>query len=503
MFKKNKVFITAAAVIILVLTSGLSNQAAFDRFTKVLHENIIDQFGWGYQLAPFIFLIFSLVLAFSKYGKMKLGRDDEKPQYSYFGWFSMLFAAGMGIGLIFWGVAEPLNHYMNPPAYLRAESGDAARFAMTHSFFHWGLQPWAVYIIMSLAISYFCFRRKMPPLISSCFYPLLGDRIYGFIGLLIDILAVIAVVFGIATSLGLGAMQIASGLNFVSSVPDNLTVQLVIIAVVTVFFMLSSASGLDRGIQILSKTNILLAALLLLFVFLVGPTAYILNILSSTTGEYFSSLISMSMSVNPFEGYDWIKNWTLFYWACWISWSPFVGLFVASISRGRTIREFVLGALLVPTLITFIWFATFGGAAFHLQLHQGIDIAGSAVANVSTALFEMFTYYPLTGVLTVITVLLLAVFFITSADSATHVLSMMTSQGKLDPPLTKKIFWGVVQSAVAALLLYSGGLVSLQRMAISSALPFTLIMLLLCISLWKGLAYEWKHELKTGKDKQV
>ncbi|MFW5960572.1 MAG: BCCT family transporter [Chitinivibrionales bacterium] len=500
MFKRQSVFLVSSVVVILIIAGGLLNQEGFDLLTRSMHEGIIEHFGWGYQLAPFIFLVFSLVLAFSKFGDMKLGRDDEKPQYSYFGWFSMLFAAGMGIGLIFWGVAEPLNHYMNPPHYVSPESGEAAKFAMTHSFFHWGLQPWAVYIVMSLSISYFCFRRKMPPLISSCFYPLLGNRIYGIIGFLIDILAVIAVVFGIATSLGLGAMQIASGLNMVTPLSDTITLQIVIIGVVTVFFMLSSLSGLDRGIQILSKTNMALAALLLIFVLAVGPTSYILNILTSTAGEYFSSLISMSMSVNPFEGYEWTKKWTLFYWACWISWSPFVGLFVASISRGRTIREFVLGALLVPTLITFIWFAAFGGAAFHIQLHEGVNIAQGAVNNISTALFKVLNHYPLTSLLTVISIMLLTVFFVTSADSATHVLSMMTSRGKLNPPLMKKIFWGVLQSAVAALLLISGGLLPLQRMAISSALPFTIIMLFLCLSLWKGLSYEWKYERKREQE---
>lgn len=461
-----------------------------------MHSTIIEQFGWGYQLAPFIFLLFSLILAFSKYGKMKLGSKNEKPQYSYFGWFSMMFAAGMGIGLIFFGVAEPLNHYMNPPQNIAAESTEAAKFAMVHSFFHWGLQPWAVYIIMSLSISYFCFRRKMPPLISSCFYPLIGEKIFGFLGYFIDILAVIAVVFGIATSLGLGAMQISSGFDVISQLSDSIALQLVIIVVVTFLFMISASSGLDKGIQILSKTNMVLASFLLIFMILVSPTAYILNIFTSITGEYFSSLISMSMSVNPFQGYEWTKKWTLFYWALWISWSPFVGLFVASISRGRTIREFVLGTLLVPTLITFIWFSAFGGAAFHLQLYEGVNVAQGAVNNISTALFEVFEHYPLTFLLTSTAILLLSVFFITSADSATHVLAMMSSKGNLNPPIAKKIFWGVIQSSIAALLLISGGLIPLQRMAISSALPFTIVMLFLCWSLWKGITYEWNHEMK-------
>ena len=498
MLKRNTVFICSLLLGLPFIGLGIFAPSTLDSVSLRLQTTIIDHFGWGYLLSVFLFLIFSLFLAFSRYGKLKLGKDYEKPQYSYFAWFSMLFAAGMGIGLIFWGAAEPLSHFSAPPEQLTAGSRQAARFAMEHSFFHWGLHPWAVYIIMSLSIAYFSFRRGMPPLVSSCFYPLLGDRIYGWAGRTIDVLAVFATVFGIATSLGLGALQITSGLTEVTPLQGSRLLTLGIIGVVTVLFMLSSATGLDTGIQILSKTNIILAVLLLLFMLVAGPTSYIMDVFTTTLGGFVSSLVSMSLSTNPFLGYDWTKDWTLFYWAWWIAWSPFVGLFVASISRGRTVREFILGALLVPSLLTFLWFAVFGGAAFHLQFEQGVDIAQAASHDVSTALFQLFAHYPFSNLLTVLAIVLLLVFFITSADSATYVISMMTSNGNLRPPLAKKLVWGICQSSAAAALIFSGGLEGLQRMAIAAALPFTIVMLFLCLSLLRAMRYELDVESDTA-----
>ena len=492
--KRNTVFVVSISAGLPFVALGILAPETLDRVTARIHEVIIDRFAWGYLVSALVFLVFPLVLAFGRYGDLKLGKDDEKPQYGYFGWFSMLFAAGMGIGLIFWGVAEPMSHFVNPPAHIEPASPEAAGFAMTYGFFHWGLHAWAIYVTMSLAIAYFSFRRGMPPLISSCFFPLLGTRIHGAAGRLIDILAVFATVFGIATSLGLGALQITSGLAEVTPLDGSTGLTLAIIGVSTVLFVLSSATGLDTGIQILSKTNIMIALALLAFLLVVGPTSYMLNVFTTTTGEYASSLLEMSLSTNPFEGYEWTKSWTIFYWAWWISWSPFVGLFVASISRGRTVREFVLGALLAPTLLTFLWFSVFGGAAFHLQLEQGKDIAAGAAADVSTALFEVFAYYPFSGVLTVLAVFLLAVFFVTSADSATYVLGMMTSNGNLAPPLGKKVAWGLYVAAAAAALILSGGLAGLQRMAIAAALPFTVLMLFLCLSLARALRYEYEIE---------
>ncbi len=494
MKKINTVFYISLLIVLALVGYGVYNPGGLYRFTSVIHTVIIDRFGWGYLLSVFGFLVFSLWLAISPYGKVKLGKDYDKPVFSYFGWISMLFAAGMGIGLIFFGVAEPLSNFMNPPEYIARQSGDAARFAMQYSFFHWGLHPWGIYIIMSLSIAYFCFRRDMPFLISSAFYPLIGDAIYGPVGKFIDILAVFATVFGIATSLGLGALQINSGLAMVFGIPDTITMTLTIIAVVTVLFMFSSLSGLEKGIQMLSKGNITVAVVLLLLMFAIGPTSYILNVFSSTLGNYASSIVEMSLNTNPFEGYDWTRSWTLFYWATWIAWSPFVGLFIASISRGRTIREFVIVTLIVPTVLTFLWFSVFGGSALHLELHQGTGIAARAVENIPTALFHMFNSYPLGMVLSITAVVLLAVFFITSADSATYVLAIMTSRGDVNPPSVKKISWGIIQSSTAAILLVAGEIEALKQMVITAALPFTVVMIFLCVSLVKALRYEQKYE---------
>ena len=494
MLRNNAVFIISLLMVLGLAGLGVFEPALLDGFSSWLHERIIHHFGWGYLVSAFIFLVLSLYFAFGKYGRIKLGGDQDKPQYSYYGWFSMLFAAGMGIGMIFWGVAEPMSHYLNPPEYIPESSGEAAKFAMRYCFFHWGFHPWAIYIVMSLSIAYFTFRRGMPPLISSCFYPLIGDRIFGALGALIDILAVFATVFGIVTSLGLGALQITTGLGSVFGFTAGFTATVIVIAVVTVLFMISSMTGLDKGIQILSKANIMLAIMVLAFMLVVGPTTDIMNIFTNTIADYLASLFQMSLSTNPFRGYEWTRSWTLFYWAWWISWSPFVGLFVASISRGRTIREFVLGALLVPTLLTFVWFSVFGGAAFNLELNEGAGIASAVAEDVSTGLFKVYAHYPLGGVLTMITVVLLGVFFVTSADSATFVLGMMTSRGAPSPPAAKKLAWGLTISVTAAVLLFTGGLEALQRMAIAAALPFTVIMLFMCRSLIKGLQYEYRKD---------
>ncbi|WP_291321744.1 BCCT family transporter [Desulfonatronospira sp.] len=494
---KDTVFVASLIIVAGFVLLGIFDHELLDSISTYIHGGIIANFGWAYLLMTFFFLAFSIVLALSKYGKIKLGKDEDRPEYTYFGWFSMLFAAGMGIGLIFWGVAEPISHYMQPPAHIEKESGHAATFAMRYSFFHWGLHPWAVYIIMSMSIAYFSFRRDMPPLISSCFYPLLGDRIYGLPGKLIDILAVFATIFGIATSLGLGALQINSGLEHIYGVPATDTSTLIIILITTMLFMISAAVGLDKGIQTLSKSNMFLAFLLVVFMLVFGPTAYIMNVFTDTMGGYLSDVLEMSLTVNPFLGHEWYKDWTIFYWAWWIAWSPFVGIFVARISRGRTIREFISGALLVPTLLTFIWFAVFGGSSLYLEMEAGAEVGQAVLEDVSTGLFAVFDHYPGAMILSNAAILLLVVFFVTSADSATFVLGIMTSRGSLNPSLGKKIVWGVTQSSVAAILLVSGGLLALQQMAITAALPFSFVLLLLCYNLWRGLSAESKEGLNS------
>ncbi len=489
----NKVFAISLIIVAAFVLLGLFDLELLDSISTTVYQAIIAHFGWAYLIAAFFFLVFSLVLALSRYGDIKLGKDEEKPEYTYFGWFSMLFAAGMGIGLIFWGVAEPLSHYMQPPEHLDKESGEAATFAMRYSFFHWGLHPWAIYIVMSLSIAYFSFRRGMPPLISSCFYPLLGERIYGPIGYLIDILAVFATIFGIATSLGLGAMQINSGLEHIYGLPATDLSTLIIILITTLLFMISATVGLDKGIQVLSKSNMFLAFLLLMFMLVFGPTSYIFSVFTDTFGGYLNNVLEMSLTVNPFLGHEWYKDWTLFYWAWWIAWSPFVGIFVARISRGRTIREFISGALLVPTLLTFIWFGVFGGSALFQEFEAGAQVGEAVLDDVSTGLFAVFDLYPGSLILSNIAIILLVVFFVTSADSATFVLGIMTSHGSMNPSLAKKLIWGITQSSVAAILLVSGGLQALQQMAITAALPFTFVLILMCYTLWRGLAAEAKE----------
>ncbi|MDX9871479.1 MAG: BCCT family transporter [Clostridia bacterium] len=486
------VFVLSLVLVLPLIIMGIYSPSLLDELSSAVYATIISHFGWLYLLAVFSFLLFCIALAFSRFGNIKLGRDDEKPDYNYFSWFSMLFAAGLAIGLVFFGVGEPLSHYSNPPGQIAAYTGEAAVYAMRYSFFHWGLNGWAVYAIMSLSIAYFTFRRGMKPLISSCFYPLMGDRIYGLPGKIIDVLAVVATLFGVVTSLGLGAIQINSGLVHILGWPDDTLSSLVIIAIVTALFLISSSLGLDSGIQVLSKLNVLIAMLLLALVFILGPASYILNVFTSTLGGYLHGLLAMSLDVNPFTGYEWTRDWTLFYWAWWISWAPFVGIFVARISRGRTIKEFILGILLVPTLITFIWFSVFGGAALHLQQIGGVDVAQVAVNDISRCLFIVFEYYPLGGFLSALTIILLIVFFTTSADSATFVLGMLTSDGHLSPPLSKKITWGLMEGGFAVVLLLSGGLDALRRMTVNVALPFTIVMILMCWNLYKALREEGK-----------
>ena len=406
---------------------------------------MISSFGWLYLIATTLFLAFLGVLAFSRFGKVRLGKDDEEPEFGRLSWFAMLFAAGMGTGLVFWGVAEPISHLTTPP-YGMAEPGSAevAELGMRYAFFHWGLHPWAVYGLVALALAYFNFRREGGGLISSVFRPLLGDRVDGPIGKFIDILGIIATLFGVAVSLGFGALQVNGGLNYLFDVPNNAVVQIIIIAIITVFFMISAITGIGRGIRYLSNLNMVLAACLLLFVFVLGPTVFIIDTFTQMVGNYAAALVPMSFNQNVFDSDGtWAKNWTLFYWATWIAWAPFVGSFIARISQGRTIREFVIAVLFVPSLVSFFWFSTLGGTAIRLVRQGGGDTITSAVGdNVATALFVTFDQLPLSLVTSLIAILLVSVFFITSADSASFVLASMSTGGALNPATFVKLVWG-------------------------------------------------------------
>ncbi|WP_078554016.1 glycine betaine uptake BCCT transporter [Bacillus alkalicellulosilyticus] len=494
------VFYISVSIITIFVLWGFILPDHLDRVADTALAFTTTSFGWFYLFATFIFLAFAFYLAFGPYGRIKLGEDDDEPDYSYYTWFAMLFSAGMGIGLVFWGVAEPIYHFITPPLpEVAGQTPEAARLALRYSFFHWGLHPWAIYTVVGLALAYAQFRKGESGLISSTFRPLIGDRVEGPLGKSIDTLAAIATAFGVATSLGLGTLQINGGLTHVLGIPNTINTQLVIIAVVTVLYMLSATTGLNKGIRYLSNLNLGLAGGLLLFVLLAGPTFFILDAFTTTLGGYLGNIIPMSFRMTPFSQGTWVGAWTLFYWAWWIAWAPFVGTFIARVSKGRTIKEFVLGVLLVPTLLGTLWFTAFGGSAIFFDLFKNGAISDAVSNDVTTALFITLQQLPLGMILAVLATLLIITFFITSADSATFVLGMLTSNGVLNPATRTKIIWGVLQSSIAAVLLWSGGLGGLQTASIVAALPFAVIMLLMVISLNKALNLEAKEERRKEK----
>ncbi|PLR79229.1 glycine/betaine ABC transporter permease [Bacillus sp. V3-13] len=486
------VVVTALFIIWGLIPERLLPNANLNRVTTIVQGFILEKFGWFYLLAAAAFLIFALLLIFSKYGNIRLGKDNDRPEYSYLSWFSMLFSAGMGIGLVFWGVAEPMYHYYAPP-FMEGGTPEAARAAMRYSFFHWGLHPWAIYTVIALALAYFQFRKGAPGVISSILRPIFGDRVDGNLGVLVDFLAVFATVFGVATSLGLGAIQISGGLSYVfDGIPNTASTQLVIIVIVSVLFMLSAYSGLNKGIKYLSNLNVMLAVLLLIFLLFVGPTNFIMDLFTTTIGSYLQNLPSMSFRLSPFEQkITWFQDWTIFYWAWWIAWAPFVGTFIARISRGRTVREFVIGVLAVPTIFGALWFSVFGGTGIYLEFFEGASIMESMEsAGMEVALFSVLDHFPLSTVLSLLAVFLISTFFITSADSATFVLGMQTTAGSLNPSTSVKFTWGIIQSAAAAILLWTGGLEALQRASIIAALPFTIVMLFIVAALLRAFKEE-------------
>lgn len=451
---------------------------------------IVDTFGWFYLLAVAIFLIFSLYLALSHYGDIRLGPEHSKPDFSYGSWFAMLFSAGMGIGLLFYGVAEPVLH-MNTPPTGEGQTVKAAREAMSITFFHWGLHAWAIYAVVGLSLAYFGFRHGLPLTIRSSLYPIIGDRIYGPIGHTVDIFAVLGTLFGVATSLGLGVMQVNAGLNYLFGVEVSTTVQVLLIVIITGFATTSVVAGLDSGIRRISELNLALAALLLLYIVFAGPTQHLFQALIQNTGHYLTTVTERTFNLYAYDPIEWMGSWTLFYWGWWIAWSPFVGMFIARVSRGRTIREFVCGVLFVPVGFTFIWMTFFGNTAIALDFGTAQGAISAAVdQDVSTAIFKMFEYLPLTTIASGVATLLVVTFFVTSSDSGSLVIDMITSGGNHEPPVWQRIFWAVTEGLVAAVLLLAGGLGALQSAAIASALPFTFIMLLICYGLIRGLRLE-------------
>lgn len=436
------------------------------------------------------FLVFVVSLGFSRFGRVRLGPDHSEPDYSNLSWFAMLFSAGMGIGLMFFGVAEPIMHYTSPPVG-EPETVEAARQAMRITFFHWGVHAWAIYAVVALSLAYFAFRYKLPLTIRSAFYPLIGDRIYGPIGHAVDTFAVLGTIFGVATSLGFGVIQINSGLAYLFDVPTTIGVQIGLIAIITAIATVSVGLGLDSGIRRISELNIILAVAILAFVLIAGPTIFQMQTLVQNTGNYLSSLFRDTFNLYAYEPTNWIGGWTLFYWGWWIAWSPFVGMFIARVSRGRTIREFVVGVLLVPVGFTFMWMTFFGDTALYMVMKQGLTGLSDAVAaDASVALFQFFEYLPFSGIMSALATVLVVTFFVTSSDSGSLVVDMLTSGGSDQSPLWQRIFWAIIEGIVAASLLLAGGLGALQAATIASALPFTLIMIFMCWGLLRALRLE-------------
>jgi choline/carnitine/betaine transport len=487
------VFGIAAGISAAFLISGALNPTAMATGTGAILGWITGNFGWLFVISSAAFVIFSAYLAFSRFGNVKLGKDDDVPEFTTFSWVSMMFATGMGIGLMFYGVAEPLTHLNSPPLGLAEPATDrAAQLAMEYTYFHWGFHPWAMYAVIGLAIAYFAYRKDQGNLVSAAFGPLLGERhAKGVTGKAIDIIAIFATLFGSATSLGLGALQITGGLGRVFGMSTESKVAAVaIIAFLTVCFVISAISGIDKGIKWLSNANAVAAALLVLFLFVVGPTVFIMQTFTESLGGYLTHLPTMSFRTGAFGGGDWLSGWTIFYWAWWISWTPFVGMFIARISKGRTIKQFVVFVILIPSLVSFLWFAILGGTAFDLQLNQGVDMKTELDVGIENALFSTLHHYPLATFTTVLAVFLIAIFFVTGADSASIVMGMLSQRGLEHPNRSLVVFWGVATGAVAALLLWSGGLGALQTLVIIVAGPFMLVLMALCVSLMMSLRHE-------------
>jgi len=489
----------SAGFILAIVLWGIvapSNMASvFDTALASITRN----FGWLYLWVVLALVLFALFAAFSRYGNLKLGGEDDEPEFSVGSWFAMLFAAGMGIGLVFWGVAEPISHYNTAPPGVASGTPEAANVAMRYVFFHWGVHPWAVYSIVALSIAFFQYRRNGLALISTV-TETLPWRPVRRLSPLFNGLAVIATAFGVAASLGMGALQINSGLQAVFGIAMSAKAQVVIIVVTATLFIASAVSGVEKGIKHLSNFNMLLAALLVLAVFVLGPTVAIIDTLSNTLGSYLTEIVRMSLRATPFRDSNWVGSWTIFYWAWWISWSPFVGLFIARVSRGRTVREFILGTVAAPSLAAFLWFSVFGGTALHMEVMQHFPIAAAVKNDVATALFTMLQAMPFGTIMSIVATVLVLIFFVTSGDSAVLVLGMMSTGGNPNPSARIKVLWGALVSGIAISLLLAGGLKAVQTATIVFALPFTLVIVLMVVALWRAMRDDWLDEHQRERD---
>ncbi|MCC5987438.1 MAG: BCCT family transporter [Pararhodobacter sp.] len=494
------VFRVSAALIVVFVAAAAVAPGAVGHGAQVILQMTAANLGWMYLLVITCFVGFVLYLGLSKFGDIRLGADDEPAEFSFSSWLAMIFSAGMGVGLVFWGVAEPMMHYNEPPLGSDLpRTADAAQTGMTYAFFHWGLHQWANFALVGLAIAYVRFRHHSFGLISETLRPLIGDRVDGGWGKAIDILTVVSTVFGVATTLGLGALQINSGVSRLADIPFGFPAQFGILAIVGGLFILSAMTPLDKGLRLLSNLNMALAGVLLVFVLAFGPTAFIFGVMTQTLGEYLGNVVQMSLVTSPFSETRWVEQWTMFYWAWGLSWAPFVGSFIARISRGRSIREFVLGVMIVPVALSMLWFSVFGGAAIRFEIFADAGIADAVAREVPSGLFVMLDQLPLSGLLTAAAIVLVCLFLITSADAATFVLGMFTSKGVLNPTTTVRVLWAALQLMVVAVLLLTGGLESLQTVSIIAAFPFMLLMILIAVSLYRDLSHELALKAETER----
>ncbi len=488
----NPVFVISAVTIVLFVLFVLAFQEGAAEMLGALRPWLTSTFDWVFMGAANIFVLFCLFLIVSPLGKIRLGGKDAKPDYSYAGWFAMLFAAGMGIGLMFFGVLEPVYHFQNPPLGVDATDVEAARaIGMAATIFHWGLHPWAIYAVVALALAFFAFNHGLPLTIRSAFYPILGNRVWGWPGHIIDTLAVFATLFGLATSLGFGAEQASAGLNYLFGFPKSDLAKVILIVLITMAALVSVLAGLDKGVKRLSEINMVLALILLLFVIVLGPTADILQGFFTGAGNYLANVVPLSNWIGR-EDTDFMHGWTTFYWAWWISWSPFVGMFIARVSKGRSVREFVICVLIIPTLVSVLWMNAFGGTAVFQFINDGYTGVTETVSawTPELSLFKMLDPFPMSGVLSAIGIVLVIVFFITSSDSGSLVIDSITSGGKVDAPVQQRVFWCTFEGLVAIALLLGGGLASLQAAAIATGFPFAIVLVAMCYSVYVGLRAE-------------
>lgn len=494
------VFRLSVALLTLLVLAGVIAPEAFGHWSQQVQAITLSGAGWLYLVIVFGVLVFLGYVAFSRLGTLRIGGENAEPEFSRGSWFAMLFSAGMGIGLVFWGAAEPLSHYSKPPEGIAPLSSEAARAAVRYAFFHWGLHPWAIYALLGLAMAWFQFNRGARGLVSDLLEPLIGKHVHGVAGHAVDVLAVVATAVGVATTLGLGATQISAGLNHVTGISSGFSTQLVVIGVAFVLYMASSATGLDRGIKWLSNFNMAVAALLLALVIVLGPTGFIFETFTTTLGSYLNQLPAMSLRMAPFSQSSWVGEWTIFYWAWWISWAPFVGAFFARISYGRTLREFVVGVVFGPALVSFLWFAAFGGTALFQQIFGSVDLLAVLEHGYQHVLFAMLGQLPMATLLAWVAIVLLLSFFVTSADSATLVLASMSSDTAGDPPLSRRVVWGVMQAAIAVALLAAGGLDALQAVVIIAALPFALLLVAVMVSLHRVLSQDLRRREREARE---